>query len=122
MKSFAGIFPKIALALTACCFLLPASAGDRPCTEDVKKFCADVQPGEGRIAKCLLKNQEGLSEACRAHQKAAWARMKTIGEACKEDTERFCSSVEPGEGRILRCLQKNKESLTPECSAELTPK
>lgn len=122
MKDFARIFRKTTVALAACCFLLPAAADDWPCTEDVKKFCSGVQPGEGRIAKCLLKNQEGLADACRAHQKAVWTRLKEFGEACKEDAEKFCSSVEPGEGRILHCLQDVQQQLTPECRTRLPPK
>ena len=34
------------------------------CQSDVKKLCHDVQPGGGRLVKCLLDNQPSLSDAC----------------------------------------------------------
>jgi len=33
----------------------------KPCAGDVSKFCGDVKPGEGRIAKCLKENKDKLS-------------------------------------------------------------
>lgn len=35
------------------------------CKEDVNKFCKWVIPGGGRIIKCLFKNEDSLSEACK---------------------------------------------------------
>jgi hypothetical protein len=35
------------------------------CTEDIEKFCKDVQPGGGRILKCLREHVKDLSSACR---------------------------------------------------------
>lgn len=36
------------------------------CRADVKKFCADVQPGDGRIKNCLRLHENELSGECRA--------------------------------------------------------
>jgi hypothetical protein len=35
------------------------------CRADFHKFCADVRPGSGRVAQCLLAHRDGLSPACR---------------------------------------------------------
>lgn len=35
--------------------------------------------------------------------------------ACKADIEKFCASVEKGEGRIVRCLKENEAQLSTEC-------
>ena len=43
------------------------------CKADVEKYCSDVQRGGGRIAECLDKQHDALSEAC---QKALDARTK----------------------------------------------
>ncbi len=44
----------------------PAMANDDPCREDVKKFCADVTPGGGKVIACMREHREHLSVACKA--------------------------------------------------------
>jgi golgi apparatus protein 1 len=39
-------------------------------------------------------------------------------EQCKQDVDRFCSSVQPGNGRLLACLRSHRSELTPGCAAE----
>lgn len=39
----------------------------KDCKDDVKKVCAGVEKGEGRIIKCLKDNAEKLTPACKAH-------------------------------------------------------
>jgi len=36
------------------------------CEPDVKKYCANIRPGGGRIITCLRSNRDRLSEACAA--------------------------------------------------------
>lgn len=38
--------------------------GRKACAEDVKKLCAGVKAGEGRIMQCLRGHAEELSPAC----------------------------------------------------------
>jgi hypothetical protein len=35
------------------------------CEADIKRFCADVKPGEGRLLRCLQSKREGLTSECR---------------------------------------------------------
>lgn len=35
------------------------------CHDDLLKFCAEVQLGEGRVGSCLLDHEEEVTEACR---------------------------------------------------------
>ncbi len=35
------------------------------CEEDVRNFCGDVAPGQGRIAQCMRAHRSELSEECR---------------------------------------------------------
>ncbi|HKQ31079.1 MAG TPA: cysteine rich repeat-containing protein [Burkholderiales bacterium] len=34
------------------------------CSDDLKKYCADTKPGEGRIVSCLQRNQDKTAIAC----------------------------------------------------------
>jgi hypothetical protein len=35
------------------------------CQGDIQKFCPNVQPGGGRIVRCLVANKDGVSAQCR---------------------------------------------------------
>ena len=35
------------------------------CADDLQKFCANVQPGQGRGLACLKKNEKGVSQTCK---------------------------------------------------------
>ncbi len=34
------------------------------CRDDLRKFCADIKPGEGRLLACVDKNEKQLSSRC----------------------------------------------------------
>ena len=35
------------------------------CRDDLKTFCSDVKPGEGRLLDCIGKNKEKISNRCK---------------------------------------------------------
>ncbi|MBI3796625.1 MAG: hypothetical protein HY268_06605 [Deltaproteobacteria bacterium] len=39
------------------------------CEADLKKYCADLSPGGGRLAACLKKNEQKLDERCQQAMK-----------------------------------------------------
>jgi len=95
-----------------------------PCKADVEKFCKDVEPGEGRIVKCLQAHRQDLSGACKAvNEKAGAAKAKKekaggkFEQACGDDVEKFCSEIESGGGRVMGCLRKNSDKLSASCKA-----
>ena len=48
---------------------------------------------------------------------AAFAQELTAAQrdACMGDFEKYCKSVVPGGGRIIACLAKESDKLTPAC-------
>jgi len=47
-----------------------ANEGEGPCKADAEKLCAGIEPGEGRIVKCLKEHEAQVSPACKAKWEA----------------------------------------------------
>ena len=48
---------------------------------------------------------------------AAMAQTAAEREACQADFEKYCPGVEPGGWRVLECLGKHLDQLTPQCKS-----
>jgi hypothetical protein len=99
-----------------------AEEKERPeaCRADVQKLCKGVQPGGGRIAACLKQHEAELAPGCRERMARARKEGKEFVEACKADTETLCKGVQPGQGRILRCLAEHNDKLSGGCRAKIS--
>ncbi|HEY5993626.1 MAG TPA: cysteine rich repeat-containing protein [Gallionellaceae bacterium] len=106
---FAGVF---CLALSAG---VMAKEANKPCAEDAQKFCKGVEPGEGRIVKCMKQHENELSPACKGKIAEFKEEAKEFHEACREDVQKQCKDVKPGEGRIVQCLKAHQAQLSPAC-------
>ena len=100
----------------------PAAGPEKgACKEDLKKFCANMQSGGGRLARCLKEHEKDLSPACQEARKAAREkakeRVKQRHDACEGDVKKLCADVQPGGGRIHACLKKNREQVSEGCRA-----
>jgi len=89
--------------------------GRGPCTEDIAKFCKDIQPGGGRLVKCMREHEKDLSPACQQQIREAQRQWQESAQACHDDALKFCKDVKQGEGRILQCLMEHQNDLSPEC-------
>jgi Cysteine rich repeat len=97
---------------------IPAAKG--PCADDVAKYCKDIKPGDGRIARCLKENEKQLSPACKSSIEEFKKKAKDAHQACEADAQKFCKDVKPGQGRIVKCLMAHEKDLSPECKAKMT--
>jgi len=88
-----------------------------PCSNDLKNYCARVQPGEGRVADCLAQHFREIRPSCRGAVTAAFNRFDAMAEACKGDAEKLCKGVPHREGRVLSCLKNRQSDLGPSCAA-----
>jgi hypothetical protein len=91
-----------------------AEEKDKPgaCRADVEKLCKGVQPGQGRIVRCLAEHKDQLSAGCRENVARAESR-----HPCMKDVETLCKGVQPGEGRVAQCLKQHEAELSAECKA-----
>jgi hypothetical protein len=51
--------PSLEMALSTLSYL----AGE--CRDDLKNYCSDVKPGQGRLIKCLDKKKDVLTDRCK---------------------------------------------------------
>lgn len=100
-----------------------------PCMADAEKLCKGVEPGEGRIMKCLMDQDDKLSAECKAQREKvkskAKGKMKGFKEACKADSEKHCAGMKLGDGKLGPCMKKNFDKLSEECRdalREMRPK
>lgn len=85
------------------------------CKEDVTKFCSTVESGKGRIITCLAKHQGDLAPACRAQLDDAFERKMAEVGPCAVDAAKVCKAVEPGGGRLRKCLKDHKKEVGFAC-------
>lgn len=90
-----------------------------PCAKDFETLCGNVEPGEGRIKKCLEDSKDKLSAECKAHHEQLHEQFKGVKEACHDDAEKLCGDVKAGHGRIMKCMKEHREELSAGCKAEV---
>jgi hypothetical protein len=115
------------------------------CRSDYPKVCAGVPTGGAAALQCLEKNKAKVSAACGKAVGAVGAggaetaaapgaapalvlrpmrpreELFVLRSACGGDVRSLCAGVEPGGGRIARCLGANAASLSPACKDVLAP-
>jgi hypothetical protein len=95
-------------------------ASQKPCADEIAKYCNDVQPGEGGILKCLKAHEPELSGFCRDKLNSALKRKEEAKQACAKDIEKYCADITPGGGRLINCLKPHFNELATECREKLT--
>jgi hypothetical protein len=61
------------------------------------------------LAALLCASHTAFSQELTAEQRSA----------CKGDYQKFCAGTTPGGGRIIACLAKSNDKLTPACKKVL---
>jgi hypothetical protein len=89
------------------------------CADDIEKYCKEIKPGGGRILNCLKAHETELSVSCRGKISELQGIIKDFEQACSGDIAQFCKEVQPGGGRIIKCLREHDKELSPSCSAKL---
>lgn len=120
MAVAAGSMMVYALLFSGTAVAAP-TAGKRqgPCSDDVAKYCKDVQPGGGRMARCLKQHEQELSPACKQHVAEVKKRGQEFRAACEDDVLKLCGEVQRGGGRIYNCLKQHEQDLTPDCRTQM---
>jgi hypothetical protein len=87
------------------------------CEQELKTYCSNVTPGQGRGLACLYAHGDKLSGRCEyALYDAAVqlerfvAALTYVANECDADIDEHCAGVEIGEGRVVQCLKESKIS------------
>jgi Cysteine rich repeat len=96
------------------------------CSGELKQYCSQVKPGGGRLLACAQAHEDKLSPQCVASIVRASYLLDVykrtivyVGVQCAPDAKKYCTEVEPGEERIVKCLKSKKPELTKYCSLAL---
>ena len=96
------------------------------CKTELEKFCNQVTPGQGRVLACLYAYGDKLSSKCEyalydaaVQLERAVAALSYVANECDADMEKYCESIEPGEGRLLECLEKHDKEVSGRCKQAL---
>ena len=124
---------KVALGVVAIVCAAPAVAQDSlleyvltSCEADLKQYCSQVTPGQGRLLHCAAAHEDKLSGQCSyaLYQAASLLEQLSVAiayvaQSCETEIKTLCGDVKAGEGRILSCLEGNSESLGDACKKAL---
>jgi hypothetical protein len=95
---------------------------ENSCAEDIKKYCSDVTPGEGRMIYCMQAHEDKISPKCAFDLEEAATdvqlsadNLKDAITACKAEITGVCGKTQPGQGRIAACLMANKSTASKNC-------
>ena len=93
------------------------------CAKDIKKYCKDVTPGEGRVIYCMQAHEDKISPQCTFELEDELTSvqnslddLKNAISACKAEITGICGKVIPGQGRIAACLLANKSTASKDCA------
>jgi hypothetical protein len=146
MKKLA--FLLASLCLVALPYSALAQSTPAECSSDTSRYCGQVS-GTQNVQNCLIDHQKEVSDACynglKAQLGTATSKASDNGaatgpgegtgsgggagavsggahnaQACKADAESFCKGIQPGGGRIARCLVEHKSELSEPCKTTLT--
>lgn len=87
----------------------------KPCSDEEKKFCAQIKPGQGRILECLKAHRKQLGREC--HAAIFQVEKEEMDDSsvdfqlsfqCKDPIRRFCPN-DPS--KALECLKVIPDSL-----------
>jgi cysteine rich repeat protein len=110
---------KSVLAVSAALLLFGSAASAqsraRACVDDIKKFCATVQPGEGRVAGCVKEHLNDLSEPC----KDLLAQTATAAKACTADLKQQCADARRRVAKVA-CVKSALANLSDGCKSAVS--
>jgi Cysteine rich repeat len=96
---------------------------ENACASDIKKYCKDVTPGEGRMIYCMQAHEDKITPKCAYELGDTAGSVQATSDllkdgviACKAEITGVCGKIQPGQGRIAACLIANKSTASKDCA------
>jgi hypothetical protein len=88
------------------------------CEAEMEQFCPASSDGPAR-RQCIEQRMHQLAPPCQQlirERFVKWREERTrMIAACQEDMRRYCASMTPGSGHIVRCLQEHAQNVSESC-------
>lgn len=88
------------------------------CEVEIEQLCPASPDGPAR-RQCVEQRIHRLAPPCQhllRDRFVKWKEERTrMISACQEDAKRFCTSITPGSGNILQCLQEHAQEVSDRC-------
>ncbi len=104
----------------------PVETISRKCHGELARFCGEVSPGRSRILACLYAHSDKLTAACglalidaTPQLNRQISNLALVAAECGGDLRKYCSLVDPGEGRLADCLNRNGDKVSAGCKDAL---
>jgi Cysteine rich repeat len=59
------------------------------------------------------------ADVTKAIQEKLAAKAAKLESSCADDLKKYCSTVTPGEGRMIYCMQAHEDKISPKCAYDL---
>jgi len=126
-------FRMSAAWLISICLLMGNAYAQNPiqealvgCDKEIKQFCSQVTPGDGRLVHCARAHVDKLSDQCKGSVNRANYQLqqmdvvfKYVTLQCAVDAVKLCPEVEIGGQRIIECLKENRSEINKFCETAL---
>lgn len=91
------------------------------CDAQVQQVCPDSlsEPDRRQCVKQRMKQFPAACQPILRQRLVRWKEADHYRVACAEDVQRLCREVEPGEGRLLQCLQERTQDISEGCYRSL---
>ena len=98
---------------------LACAQESHPCKADREKFCAGIQPGDGKLGECMKQHEAELSPECTAERKERQEMRKNVRMNCTAEIGKFCADGEKGQGGVMKCQGSHASELGQTCADSL---
>jgi hypothetical protein len=71
------------------------------------------------LAILSIGSASAQTDIAKAVQDKLAAKVAKLESSCSDDIKKYCSTVTPGEGRMIYCMHAHEDKISPKCAFDL---